>query len=86
MGQGYSVLRKGLISVGIPSSFPLVEGWLVVSWLRVGPNACIYSFIEFVLYVHRVPGPGTHRNLQCALVCINGSPLFRNILSGGMVH
>ena len=37
-------------------------------WLRVGFSACRYSFIESVLYIHRVPGPGTHRYLQCALV------------------
>ena len=68
-GQGYSALRKGLIGVGIPLSFSLVGGGVANSpWLRVGPNASIYSFIELVLYVCRVPGPGTHRYLQCALV------------------
>ena len=47
---------------------------------RVGSGACICSFVEYVLYVCRVPGHSTHRYLQCALVSINGSPLFRNIL------
>ena len=66
-GHGCSVLRNGQMGVGIPSSFPLV-GVAESPWLRLGLDTCRHSFIESVWYVCGVPGPGTHRYLQCALV------------------
>ena len=68
MGQGYSVLKKGLMGVGIPSSSHWWRGGQQP--MAQGRSQHLYLLIHWVCIVcsYRVPGPSTHRYLQCALV------------------